>query len=597
MDVDENPADESQPPQEGVPAVNPRRKSPRRRSPKAKKPRKKSPKAKPKKKSPKRKTASYGHKTKWYKDKDTPQFVRDDLNALTTYDARKKFVQNANSAYKRRGTLKDWDPQYKKPKAPAASQIGRKAWLNDPDTPQDVKDHHATLTGRDRSKYENMMMSRYRKWRKGTNVGKKRKSTLQGTWAEIASRPRRGKKSGSASAKVSRQASVEPINPIKQEPGIKQEPLPAQPQPQAQLPVVHFKEEFEPLQANPIAGHGASAGQALNLELADDLGIAEPDLGDEPLYDELPALDNPLEAIRLRAGEGPGTMMTFTPADQLGVRESPAALRSVTNPANILTGKRVRKQVNYRDASTIMTPRSEAPPTDTRVVRPDALSVHSEDPTILDSLPRSVQSVLGQGSEIPDEKMDEAPPTKEKPKEQTPPRLRFVDPEIASLLGQDDDFDDSSTLAGLSTGSRWAPQTEERKQREEDDINRITNAPIGTLPTRWTAPQNVGFGQETVTDVASLPQGMSVGIRNVRPDMRYRTDAPSPAVFAQNIPVVGGVVNKDVANFYYRSSFEPSFKKSWAATEMPWLFGVDGVYPMLYSECDCEDDIDGSCIC
>jgi len=74
----------------------------------------------------------------------------------------------------------------------------------------------------------------------------------------------------------------------------------------------------------------------------------------------------------------------------------------------------------------------------------------------------------------------------------------------------------------------------------------------------------------------------------------------SPAV-AIRLPVTyvpGGYVNPHVQRFYYEQAFEPKFKKSWASTEMPWLFGPDGLYPSLYEECpeECEE-IDGICLC
>ena len=516
MDIDENPADQEQPPNEGVSAVNPpakKRKNPKKRSPKKKK----------KSNVRKKDINKIGKKTVWYNDPNVPQWVKDDFNALTTYAAKHKRQSLIHTRYRKTGgDLSNWKPRYRS----AVPSISNRAWYEDGRTPQENKDEYDRLQGRAKKKYAGKMVSRYRKF--GTVVLPKR-----GPPKRI-----RKRKSRTASSTASRQSSV-----VKEEPG---------------------------LLSVEITGHGASRDQALNLELTDSLGITEPDLGDE----EVPRLEpeEVVDAIELRAGRHEQTLMTFTPDSQLGVRESPADRRDVTNPANVVSGSRKRKPVNYAEDDTVITPRSMTP---TGPIRD--ISVHSADPTLEEKEANEPEIE----SEDDDAKLSEPPAT-----------VRFVDEEVASLLGS---LDDSSTLAGLSTGSRWEPQATERRQREEDDINRIQNAPIQTMPTRWTNPQNVGHGQELVTD--SLPVGMSVGIRNVRPDARYRTDAPPARVFGQNIPVVGGVINKDVANFYYQKSFEPAFKRSWASESMPWLFGASGIYPMLYSECDCEDDIDGTCLC
>ena len=56
------------------------------------------------------------------------------------------------------------------------------------------------------------------------------------------------------------------------------------------------------------------------------------------------------------------------------------------------------------------------------------------------------------------------------------------------------------------------------------------------------------------------------------------------------------MVNPNVSDWYYKESFKFKAKRSWASTEMPWLFGPEGTYPDIY---DCPSDCseDELCVC
>ena len=163
------------------------------------------------------------------------------------------------------------------------------------------------------------------------------------------------------------------------------------------------------------------------------------------------------------------------------------------------------------------------------------------------------------------------------------------------VTGVDDEYRPDSD--DEEQGTLDDDEDEEHRQEWEDSRKPRDWGVIQTLNTRWT---DRSVRPERAQEIIRDPRpGIAIGIQNVR-QRPQRQELPAAIELPERVPVTvvpGGFVNPNVQRFYYEQSFQPKFKKSWASSEMPWLFGPDGLYPSLYEECDEECMVDGVCLC
>ena len=158
----------------------------------------------------------------------------------------------------------------------------------------------------------------------------------------------------------------------------------------------------------------------------------------------------------------------------------------------------------------------------------------------------------------------------------------------------EDDDDASTVLAGTSVVSRLGPYSDPRPPPSAAGLSvsssqqhRFDQAILGsefTMPTRWTQASTISRAQEFVFDQQQMP----IGIRNVRKVPRSVPDT---------LERPGGYVNPNVANWYYKESFNIKLKRHSMCEEAPWLFGPEGLYPDIYECPEYCDENDPLCIC
>jgi len=184
------------------------------------------------------------------------------------------------------------------------------------------------------------------------------------------------------------------------------------------------------------------------------------------------------------------------------------------------------------------------------------------------------------------------PPQPPQPPKPKPKPKKKVQPPPDDSKYDDAEFivDDEGLDVESSDDDAYRPDAAERAQI------RMRNQRLGvdpgnprnrmTLPTRYTSNSGVkrARGQELVYNRV----GGFQGIRNVRALPSRKN------MVRESVP--GGYVNPNAQSWYASNSFEMKVRPSWESYNYPWLFGPDGVYPLII-DCPEECVLDPECDC